>query len=219
MNIKDKIIELFPDAEPLELPSWLDEEVKQEESVIKSYLWKGDRIRKIRLCELNIENKFQAETLVIYPDFCYDVPILGTEYLKISNKKYFGAVDLHPLKNNPQYEEKYIQKYLGDFPNRSKNSSKIYDLNQFFSKKFWIEKKSEDFYEEYYKVVSKYLTRFKDCLYSSEKTESVFGDHVKYDIHLSTTDPAYGILKAYYNKDFAEKYIDTFLFDLKLVNT
>lgn len=215
MNLKNKIVELFPDAEPLKLPSWLDEEVKEGKSIIKSYIWKADKIRKIRLCELDIEDKFKAETLVVYPDFFYDVPILGTEYLKISNKKYFGAVDLHPLKTNSQYEEKYIQKYLGDLPDRSKNTSKIYDLNKFFSKKFWIKKQPEDFYEEYFEVVSKYLNRFKDCLYSSEKTTSVFEDHIKYDAHLSTTDPAYGILKSYYNKDFAEKYIDTFLFDLK----
>ena len=37
---------------------------------------------------------------------------------------------------------------------------------------------------------------------------------IDYDKHLAGTDPAYGILKTYYDKDFAEKYINEFLFDL-----
>lgn len=214
MRLKDKILEVFPDAKPLDLPDWLEEEIGNENSMIKSYVWKSDKIRKIRLCELEIKNKFSAETLVIYPEFCYDVPILGTEYLKIGNKKFFGAVDLHPLKMDQEYDEKYIQKYLGDFPDRDKKSSKIYDLEKFFSKKFWIKKETKDFYQDYSLVVEEYLKRFKRCLYNSEKTSSSYEHHRGYDIHLSTTDPAYGILKSYYDKDFAEKYINTFLFDL-----
>jgi len=214
MKLKDKILELFPDAEPLELPSWLNQEVSKDNSTIKSYIWKSDKIRKIRLCELDIQNKFSAETLVIYPDFCYDVPILGTEYLRINDKKFFGAVDLHPLRMDIDYIEKYIQKYLGDFPNRDRDTSKIYDLEKFFSKKFWIKKQSKDFYDDYSLVVEKYLKKFQSCLEEAEPVQSSYEYHKGYDTHLSTTDPAYGILKSYYDKNFAEKYISTFLFDL-----
>jgi hypothetical protein len=97
MNLKDRIGEFFPEATPINLPRWLDEVVEKDNTTIKSYLWETDKIRKIRLCELNVKNKFQAETLVIYPDFCYETPILGTEYLNINNAKFFGAVDLHQV--------------------------------------------------------------------------------------------------------------------------
>ena len=51
---------------------------------------------------------------------------------------------------------------------------------------------------------------------------NVFGSHMPeahyaqrgYDHHLASTDPAYGILKTYYNSKFADKYINTFLFDM-----
>ena len=33
------------------------------------------------------------------------------------------------------------------------------------------------------------------------------------DTLVAGTDPAYGILKTYYDQEFAEKYINTFLFD------
>jgi 15,16-dihydrobiliverdin:ferredoxin oxidoreductase len=214
MKLKDKILEIFPDAELLKLPSWLKEEVVKNNAIIKSYTWKSDRIRKIRLCELNIKNKFSAETLVIYPEFCYETPILGTEYLKMSNKKFFGAVDLHPLKMDEEYNRKYIQKYLGDLPNRDMDVSKIYDLDKYFSKKFWIKRKETDFYQDYLKVVDAYLNRFKSCLKESSQTISSYSLHKGYDTHLAVTDPAYGILKAYFDSDFSERYISTFLFDL-----
>jgi hypothetical protein len=214
MNLKDKILEVFPDAETLKLPAWLDEEVVRDTTSIKSYIWKSKKIRKIRLCELKIGDKFSAETLVIYPNFCYETPILGTEYLKINGKKFFGAVDLHPLKMDEEYTNDYIKKYLSDLPDRDRDTSKIYDLNKYFSKKFWIQKRSTDFYEDYSKIVSDYLNRFKTCLEESPQTSSSYLFHKGYDAHLSVTDPAYGILKAYFDREFAEKYISTFLFDL-----
>lgn len=218
MNLKDRIGEFFPEATPLNLPKWLNEVVEKDNTTIKSYLWETNKIRKIRLCELNVKNKFQAETLVIYPDFCYETPILGTEYLNINNAKFFGAVDLHPLKMDDEYINKYIMNYMGDLPHRTRDSSKIYDLNKYFSKKFWIQKRPTDFYSEYAAVVDDYISRFKSCLENSQKNDSSYPYHVGYDKHLAKTDPAYGILKAHFDKEFAEKYISTFLFDLYAVS-
>lgn len=214
MNLKNKISELFPEAVPLKLPSWLEETIEKNNSTIKSYLWETESIRRIRLCKLDIKNKFKAETLVIYPDFCYETPILGTEYLNINNSKFVGAVDLHPLKVDTEYNQKYITNYMQDLPDRSRETSKIYDLNKYFSKKFWIKKNPTDFYSEYSKVVDEYILRFKSCLKDSQKNNSSYPYHVGYDKHLAKTDPAYGILKAHFDKDFAEKYISSFLFDL-----
>jgi hypothetical protein len=111
------------------------------------------------------------------------------------------------------YENKYIKKYLGDQPNRTKEDSKIYDLNTYFSKKLWLKTNDHDFYEEYLDKLELYLNRYNDCTKKCEMELS----HIYqkgYDYHLSYTDPAYGILKSYYDKSFARKYINEFLFDL-----
>lgn len=216
MSVKNLLFNNFKDLHNLNLPVWLKEEIIDNKSFIKSYCWSTNKIRKIRFCELNIENKFFAESLVIYPEFNYETPIFGTEYINCADKKFFGTIDFHPLKNDPSYQEKYIQKYLKEFPDRIKSKSKIYDLDKYFSKKLWLKTDNISFYDEYLITLDNYMKKYKVCLEESKQTSSNYVYHKGYDYHLSSTDPAYGILKANYNKEFAEKYIFNFLFDLGL---
>jgi hypothetical protein len=213
MSVKNILFNKYSDLIDVELPHWLDQEIKDDNSTIKSYVWKTEKLRRIRLSELNIKNKFIAESLVIYPDFQYLNPIFGTEFVACSDKKYFGTIDFHPLKMDKEYENEYILPYLSDQPDRVKNVSKVYDLDKYFSKKLWLKNTDNNFYEEYLTKLDLYLERYNDCIKKCGTGQShIF--QIGYDHHLSYTDPAYGILKSYYDKEFARKYINNFLFDL-----
>ena len=196
----------------LPLPEGIDPEIVGEGTTIKSYVWKSGWLRRIRLCELNLKDKFVAESLVIYPDVVLVNPIFGTEFVNAGSKRFFGTIDFHPLRNEFFYADKYINKWLGDQPNRSKNKSNIYDLNKFFSKKLWIKSDTTNFYEEYLEKLELYLNRYLKMM-AHPSRENTIDLQVQYDKHLAGTDPAYGILKTYYDQEFAEKYINTFLFD------
>lgn len=213
MKVKDILFKHYQNLIPESLPDWLKEEVKDNNSSIKSYVWRSNNLRRIRLCELNIKGKFIAESLVMYPDFDYINPIFGTEYVACADKKHFGTIDFHPMKMDSEYENKYIMKYLYDQPDRTKNKSKIYDLDTYFSKKLWVKTKDTNFYDEYLSQLDIYLERYNQCTKNCEQ-ESAHSFQKGYDYHLSYTDPAYGILKSYYSKEFARKYINEFLFDL-----
>ena len=195
------------------LPNWLEPEVNDDGSTIKSYIWRTGWLRRIRLTELNLKDKFIAESLVIYPDITLINPIFGTEFVNAGGKRFFGTIDFHPLQNDYFYANKYINKWLGDQPNRTKNKSNIYDLNKFFSKKLWIKSETSNFYEEYLEKLELYLQRYTKMMALPQR-ENAIDFQIAYDKHLAGTDPAYGILKTYYDKDFAEKYINEFLFDL-----
>tara|TARA_B000000557_G_C20789763_1_gene450457 strand:+ start:1035 stop:1715 length:681 start_codon:yes stop_codon:yes gene_type:complete len=200
-------------TEELPLPDWLGPEVIDEGSSIKSYLWKTQGwLRRIRLCELNLKGKFIAESLVIYPDITLINPIFGTEFVNAGGKRFFGTIDFHPLQNDYFYYEKYVNKWLEDQPDRTKNKSNIYDLNKFFSKKLWIKSDKSNFYEEYLEKLELYLRRYTKMMALPNHSNSLVLQK-EYDKHLAGTDPAYGILKTYYDQEFAEKYINTFLFD------
>jgi hypothetical protein len=205
--------EIF-DLKKINLPTWLDETIENKTAIINSYAWTADRCRRIRLCKLNIKEKFTAETLVIYPEYCYETPIFGTEYIRIGTKKYFGAIDFHPVRNDTEYEQHYILNYLGEFPNRDQENSKFYDLTKYFSNKFWTSKRDYDFYEEYIEITKKYLKQYKLCLDETDEGPVDKQFHQDYDTHMSANDPAHGILKAYYSEQFATDYIHTFLFNL-----
>ena len=211
--LSDIVNECFDALNPIPLPNWLDPVIETETAIIRSYAWTADKCRRIRICELDIKGKFTAETLVVYPEYCYETPIFGTEYIRIGTKKYFGATDFHPVRGDLEYEQNYVLKYLSEFPDRDTENSKFYDLTKYFSKKFWTNKKDYDFYDEYMEITKKYIDRYKLCLDETTKGPIDKQFHKDYDAHMSANDPAHGILKAYYSEQFATDYIYTFLFN------
>jgi hypothetical protein len=212
--LSNLVVECFETLESSDLPKWLDPVIETETAIIRSHAWTADKCRRIRICDLDIKGKFTAETLVIYPEYCYETPIFGTEYIRIGTKKYFGATDFHPVRGDAEYEQNYVLKYLSEFPDRDTENSKFYDLTKYFSKKFWTSKRDYDFYDEYLTITKKYIDRYKLCLSETHEGTVDKQFHQDYDIHMAAKDPAHGILKAYYSEQFATDYIHTFLFDL-----
>lgn len=206
-KVKDIILD-FLDVEVQNLPSWLNCKIENHHGYVKSYLWKNNLCHKIRLTEVSIKNKFTAESLVIYPKVNLNVPIFGTEYIQVPNKRYYGAIDFHPINDKNEY-----LKYLEMFPDTKMCSSKFYDLKKFFSKKFWSKRQNKNFYGEYLIWFKCYLYQYQKYLCDSHsQNESFESIHVQYNYHMSQKDPALGILKSYFGKDFANKYIHEFLF-------
>jgi 15,16-dihydrobiliverdin:ferredoxin oxidoreductase len=206
-----QILSEFFNLKKINLPSKFSESIVNGEATLSSYLWTTGFCSRIRLCELRVSNKFYAESLVIYPDLYYKTPIFGTEYLKIGDKKYFGAIDFHPVSESIEY-----LKFLEAFPDKKVTDSCFYNLDQFFSPKLWLHKRQVNFYNEYQIMVKCFLYQYQKCLLSSEKvTQSHQHNHMQYNKHMAANDPAFGILKSYFGKDFAEEYIHNFLFSNK----
>jgi 15,16-dihydrobiliverdin:ferredoxin oxidoreductase len=182
--------------------------VKNKDSTILSYRWSQPKIKKARLCWLNVPGKFFAETLVIYPSTEYDIPIFGCEYLNIAGKKFFGGIDFHPISQTKNYANEYLE----CFPDTDHKESKFYDLNKFFSNKFWISKRPENFYEEYLNQADSYLAQYCKCVDEATPTGDFSTLQAEYNYHMAENDPARGILKAYFSAEFAEHYIHNFLF-------
>lgn len=222
MIVSTLLTKTFPELQLVRPDNNIEPEYKNKESVLRSRMWKGKgtRIAKARLCLLDIPGKFFAETLVIYPKLYYDYPIFGCEYLNIGGKKFFGAVDFHPISKTTNYADRF----LSDLPDTSKESSKFYNLKEYFSNKFWIKTQPTPFYyDEYLGVIDKYLNAYSTCLQSDDctlpqracsQTHSNYLAQCNYNTHMAENDPARGILKAYFSEEFAEHYIDNFLFTL-----
>lgn len=215
MSLVKSVRFTFPEWEENNVfPAGLDHIKVNNEAEIRSYTWNGEIIRRARACELVIPGKFTAETLVIYPHSETDTPIFGTEYITIADKKFFGAIDFHPLSQDPLYLQSQIQEYLYDFPDRDVEQSRFYDLSTYFSPKFWIHKSPTDFHEDYIGWVDRYMGRYRMALMDGELKSDNIQTHIDYDIHMAANDPAHGILKAYFSQEFADFYVNKFLFDL-----
>ena len=208
MSLTNLLEEILPELELSDELAPHDKYVQTADASITSTVWKGGRFRRARLCNLSVPGKFTAETLVIYPEPEYDFPIFGCEYLTIGQRKFFGAVDFHPISKT----QDYAKDYLAGFPDTTKADSKFYNLSEFFSPKFWIEKRDVDFYAEYISAVEEYLYVYKLASDEAKPTAGSMPAQVAYDTHMAANDPARGILKAYFSSEFAEHYIHNFLF-------
>ena len=120
MQVKDILFKNCKDLTEIDLPEWLEPEVNDNGCTIKSYAWKSDKLRRLRLCNLNLKGKFIAESLVIYPDWDLNNPVFGTEYVIAGGKRFFGTIDFHPLDMRKEYIDHYINKDLRDQPDRGK---------------------------------------------------------------------------------------------------
>ena len=208
MSLTNLLEEVLPELELSDELSPQEAYVRNADASITSTVWKGGKFRRARLCDLYVPGKFTAETLVIYPEPEYDFPIFGCEYLTIGQSKFFGAVDFHPISKT----QNYARDYLAGFPDTTKTDSKFYNLSEFFSPKFWIEKRGADFYAEYIRVVEEYLYAYKLASDEAKPIANSMPAQVAYDTHMAVNDPAWGILKVYFSSSFAEHYINNFLF-------
>ena len=106
--------------------------------------------------------------------------------------------------------------FLEMFADRRVNKTIFYNFDSFFSKKLWLNKRNQDFYDEYQIMVKCFLHQYKKCLLKSQKSNSSFKkQHHQYNEYMASNDPAFGVLKSYFNKDFATNYIHNFLFSNK----
>ena len=210
MKLKQIVIDFF-EAEEKKMPSWLNSIETSNGATLSSWLFETKHCQKIRICELKIKQKFYAESLVIYPQNNLQLPIFGSEFLNISNKRYFGAIDFHPTKNS---DISYL-KYLEYFPDTKIDKLNHYDLTKFFSKKLWIKKDKNNFYDEYEIWIKCYLHQYKKILKNSNYNinyNTEINCYKEYNQYMSDNDPAFGILRSYFDRIFAEKYIRQFLF-------
>lgn len=217
MSLAEALCYRLPDLEYVPLEAEKQTQVinnlvpsPKSNAIISSFLWTGGRFRRARICNLLVPGKFFAETLVIYPQYEYDFPIFGAEYLCINQTKFFGAVDFHPISDRSNY----ALEYLGDFPDRDKNFSKFYDFSEYFSDKMWLRKSESSLYDEFLSITDSYLKRYAICAQQCQAITDTKSAQIRYDTHMAKNDPAHGILKAYFSEDFANHYIKNFLFDL-----
>jgi phycoerythrobilin:ferredoxin oxidoreductase len=158
-----------------------------------------------RECILHVPGKFTAQTMVIFPFYGVNTPVFGCEYIEIPSKS-FGAVDFHPQAGDLTL----IKPYLGPDlpPNRLK--SKHYDLEKYFSPWLWLRKGEKSVYSEFYSVCNTTFSLYSDMLEKVSPLKTL--PPTDYCNYMATHDPARGILKAYFGSEFADDYIEHFLF-------
>lgn len=189
--------------------------------------FESDEYRLIRLTYLDAGLATQVFTSLWYPRT--NTPVLGIDFLQFNNAtKHLTVVDMQPIHSCEEHHDftySHVLQSIRDlYPSlQHRMSSRFYDENQFFSQQMLLGRGEDgpdyvwkdlfpaykDYVKTHLELVQKSLHRYKD-----KKFDQVLTHHKAYDNYSSVRDPAHGLLKAIFGKDYADAFVYDVLFPL-----
>ena len=221
--------ELFKhfDLRSRSIPAGLESNVSargKNPATIQSWCYQCPQLRKIRYSYIDAGETAQVFNSVIYPDYHYDLPLLGVDFLSFGKKKILVVMDFQPLFRDRAYTEKYIEpmREIRDKYNELAQNleMKFYDANQYFSKYLLFAKTDSETvvnrlfpaYQEYLSLYWKMLAEAKP-LTKTEDIDRIIKAQKDYDQYSAERDPAHGLFSSYFGADWSEKFLYEFLFE------
>lgn len=209
------------------IPAGLESKVSERgknPARIQSWCYECPQLRKIRYTYIDAGETAQIFNSVIYPNYHYDLPILGIDFLSFGQVKNLVVLDFQPLFRDERYQQKYIEplrplweKYddlAQDLP------MKFYDANQYFSKYILFAKtdaatvrgKVFSAYQDYIHLYWELLQNSQP-LSDSKRIQEVIKAQKAYDQYSADRDPASGLFSSYFGHEWAERFLYEFLFE------
>eukprot|EP01038_Epipyxis_sp_PR26KG_P009153 gene9153-12346_t len=197
---------------------------------ISSVCFRNEKFRKVRACYFDAGDSVQVFNTLWYPDYQYDLPLLGIDLISLGKNRVLTVIDFQPIHPTEEYSTKYID-HLAPIRNKYPDlqgtlSGKIYDDVSFFSKqmlfgRFTDESKVapvvlpafDDYLNEYLKLMNNAIPNN-----SEEHKNLVRERQAAYDTYNAIKDPAVGLFNAYFGEDWSHSFVHDFLFTLSKVD-
>ena len=193
-------------------------------ATIRSWCYQCSDLRKIRYTYIDAGKSAQIFNSVIYPSHCYDLPLLGIDFLSFGNVKNLIVLDFQPLFQDEVYQQKYIEplKQLHEkYPDLSQGlEMKFYDANQYFSKFLLFAKTDAETvatrvftaFQDYLSLYWKMLAQ-AEPLTDQKDIERIIKAQQDYDQYSAERDPASGLFSSYFGHEWSERFLYEFLFE------
>ncbi len=214
------------DLQSQPIPPGLERQVSdrgKHQATIQSWCYQCPEFRKIRYTYIDGGEASQVFNSVIYPNHCYDLPLLGIDLLSFGKKKILVVLDFQPLFRDEAYQKKYIEpmrELHDDYPDLAQGlEMKFYDANQYFSKYLIFAKTDaetvenrllpafRDYLNLYWRLLEK-----AEPLTDPEDIRRIVKAQKDYDQYSADRDPASGLFSSYFGHEWAEKFLHEFLF-------
>ena len=208
---------------PRDLESQVSERGKHP-ATIQSWCYGCPEFRKIRYTYIDAGASAQILNSVIYPSHCYELPLLGIDFLSFGQVKNLIVMDFQPLFQDEAYLEKYIQPLKGlhdRYPDLAQGlEMKFYDANQYFSKDLLFAKTdAETVRTRVFEAFKDYLNLYWQMLDEAEPLtdpsdiQRIVKAQKDYDQYSADRDPASGLFSSYFGHEWSEKFLYGFLFE------
>lgn len=209
------------------IPSGLETNISERgrhPATIRSWCYECPELRKIRYTYIDAGESAQIFNCVIYPNYQYDLPLLGVDFLSFGNVKNLIVLDFQPLFQDEAYQENYIAplQVLHDaYPDLSQNlEMRFYDANQYFSKYLLFAKTDaatvdtrvfaafQDYLRLYWQLLAAATPSFDPAA-----MQRIVRAQKDYDQYSADRDPASGLFSSYFGHAWSERFLYEFLFE------
>jgi 15,16-dihydrobiliverdin:ferredoxin oxidoreductase len=209
------------------IPPGLESQVSERgrnPATIRSWCYECPQLRKIRYTYIDAGETSQIFNSVIYPSHCYDIPLLGIDFLAFGQKKILVVLDFQPLFQDAAYLEKYIEPMRvirNKYNELAQNlEMKFYDANQYFSKNILFAKTDAEtvvtrLFPAYQEYIRLYWEMLDKAIPSTdpEDIQRIIKAQKDYDQYSADRDPASGLFSSYFGHEWSEKFLYEFLFE------
>ena len=192
-------------------------EIDHEQVHIVNEMWKSTGLRKIHL-ETGKAQGMDVLHCVLFPDPRYNIPIFGCDIVATPATVTAAIVDVSPVYGAERvYPD--IARVANNFTFKHKRPLPLWSEEIFSPHCKFMRLKSEIDKANYYCIVSLYLRIFCDIVRDAKHDHfwpnvmRRIDDQVWYCVSQKKNDKTLAVLSKWFDKEFAEKYIDTILFD------
>jgi len=192
-------------------------EIDHKQVHIVNEMWKSTGLRKIHL-ETGKAQGMDVLHCVLFPDPRYNIPIFGCDIVATPATVTAAIVDVSPVYGAERvYPD--IARVANNFTFKHKRPLPLWGDDIFSPHCKFMRLKSEIDKANYYCVVSLYLRIFCDVVRDAKHDHfwpnvmRRIDDQIWYCQSQKKNDKTLAVLSKWFDKEFAEKYIDTILFD------
>jgi hypothetical protein len=148
---------------------------------------------------------------IIYPKTGKNLPCFGMDLMAFMEKKVIIVFDFQHPKENYNFSDPIVEKYLLDYLDNTKNI-RFFEPGNHFSRYIFVRKCTVHEVQNFVSDFEKYIKTYKELIDFYNPEEENTEEYINFDTYMHKLDPVSGLLESNFGKDFAKKYVSEFLF-------
>lgn len=215
------------DLQSRPIPAGLEQKTSdrgKHPATIRSWCYACPELRKIRYTYIDAGASAQIFNCVMYPNFMYDLPLFGLDFLSFGKVKHLVILDFQPLFRDATYLAKYtapLQGLRDRYPDLAQDlEMKVYDADRYFSPHLLFAKTTAEtvqtqLFAAFKEALNLYLQLLKTAtpLTQISQLERIQAAQKDYDQYIAERDPAAGLFCSYFGHEWSERFLYEFLFE------
>lgn len=190
-------------------------DIKATESVtIKSALYSSAFVLRSRETVIQ-DDKGTIYNNIVYPKTGSNLPAFGMDLMAFSPKKTIVVFDFQHPTDNYDYNDPIVEEMMGQYLENTKDGIRFFEPGNHFSRYIFVRKCTAEQVNGYLDDFRVYVDTYKTLLDTYRPTGKDYCVYKDFDDYMRKLDPVEGYLAHKFDKEFARKYVDEFLFPIQ----